>query len=100
MIGAKKLQHNINREATLSASSSRKICTYEYLKGREILPSDQSQIIERAKFIHSPFEKAFKKETKTIEGQEKNKLKLDKHKICRKNKNENQLKTYVQKISK
>ena len=71
MIGVKKLQYNINREATLSASSSRTICTYEYLKGIEILPFNQSQIIERAKFTYSPFEKAFKKETKTIEGQGK-----------------------------
>ena len=32
----------------------------------EILPSDQSQITEQARFIHSPLEKAFEKQTKTV----------------------------------
>ena len=49
-----KLQYNINREATIiSALSSSKTDKYEYLTGEEILPSNQSQIIE-AKFAHSP----------------------------------------------
>ena len=40
-----KLQYVINREATkISALSSRKIDKYEFLE--EILPSDQSRIIE------------------------------------------------------
>ena len=48
-----KLQYNINREATIiSALSSSKTDKYEYLTGEEILPSNQSQIIE-AKFAHS-----------------------------------------------
>ena len=49
-----KLQYNINREETIiSALSSSKTDKYEYLTGEEILPSNQSQIIE-AKFAHSP----------------------------------------------
>ena len=37
--------------------------------GEELLPSDQSRIIEQAKFTYSPFSKAF-------EEQGKNKFKL------------------------
>ena len=40
---------------------------YEYLTGEEILPSNQQQIIEQAKFTYSPLGKAFEKQTKTIE---------------------------------
>ena len=37
-----KLQYDINRKATkISASSSRKMDTYGYLTGEEILPSNQ-----------------------------------------------------------
>ena len=39
---------------------------YEYLTGEEILPSDQSRIIEQAKFIYSPLGKAFEKQIKII----------------------------------
>ena len=50
-----KLQYDINREATkISALSSRKIDKYEYLTGEEILPSDQSRIIEQVTFTYSP----------------------------------------------
>ena len=63
-----KLQHDINREAAkISALSSGKIDKYEYLTGEEILPSNQQQIIEEAKFTYSPVGKAFEKQTKTIE---------------------------------
>ena len=65
-----KLQSDINREAAkISALSSRKIDKYEYLTGEEILPSDQSRIIEQAKFTYSPLAKAFEKQIKTIEDQ-------------------------------
>ena len=65
-----KLQYDINREASkISASSSGKIDKYEYLTGEEILPSNQKQIIEQAKFTYSPLGKAFEKQTKTIEDQ-------------------------------
>ena len=63
-----KLQYDINREAAkISALSSGKIDKYEYLTGEEILPSNQQQIIEQAKFSYSPLGKAFEKQTKTIE---------------------------------
>ena len=65
-----KLQYDINREAAkISALSSGKIHKYEYLTGEEILPSNQQQIIEQAKFSYSPLGKAFEKQTKTIEDQ-------------------------------
>ena len=49
-----------------------------YLTGEEILPSNQKQIIEQAKFAYSPLGKAFEKEIKTIEDQGKNKVSLQK----------------------
>ena len=65
-----KLQYDINREAAkISALSSGKIYKYEYLTGEDILPSDQQQIIEQAKFTYSPLGKAFEKQIKTIEDQ-------------------------------
>ena len=71
-----KLQYDINWEAgQLSALSSGKIDKYEYLTGEEILPSNQRQIIDQAKFSYSPLGKAFEKQTKAIEEQGKNKLK-------------------------
>ena len=67
-----KLQYDINREATkISALSSGKIHKYEYLAGEDILPSNQQQIIEQAKFTYSPLGKAFEKQIKTIEDQDK-----------------------------
>ena len=60
-INNEKLQYNINREAAkTSALSSGKIDKYEYLTGEEILPSDQSRIIEQANFTYSPLGKALK----------------------------------------
>ena len=65
-----KLQYDINREAAkISALSSGKVDKYEYLTGEEILPSNQQQIIEQAKFAYSPLGKAFEKQIKTIEDQ-------------------------------
>ena len=74
----KKIQYDINTEAAaLSCLSSNKIGKYEYLTGKEILPTNQEQIIEQAKFTYSPLEKAFEKQIKTIEDQEKkNELRL------------------------
>ena len=49
-----KLQYDINRkEAKVLALSSGKIDKYGYLTGEEILPSNQKQIIEQAKFTYS-----------------------------------------------
>ena len=59
-----KLQYDINREAAkLSVLSSVEIDKYEYLTGEEILPSNQRQIIEHAKFAYSPLDKALEKQT-------------------------------------
>ena len=61
-IKAGKLQYNINKEAAkISALSSDKIGKYEYYTGEEILPSDQSGVMEQAKFTYSPLGKAFQK---------------------------------------
>ena len=61
----------INREAAkMLALSSGIINKYEYLKGEGILPSNQIQTIEQAKFG-----KAFEKQTKTIEDQQERQIK-------------------------
>ena len=65
-----KLQYDINREAAkISALSSGKFDKYEYLTGEEILPSNQQEIIQQAKFNYSPLGKAIEKQIKTIENQ-------------------------------
>ena len=59
-----KLQYDINREAAkISALSSGKTDKYEYLTGEEILPSNQRQILEQAKFAYSTLGKDFEKQT-------------------------------------
>ena len=66
-----KLQYDTNREAAkISALSSGKIHKYEYLTGEDILPSNQQQIIEQARFTYSPLGIAFEKQTKIIEAKE------------------------------
>ena len=71
-----KLQYNINREAAkISASSSGKIHKYEYLTNKDILPFNQQQIIEQAKFTYSPLGKAFEKQIKAMEDQGKKQVK-------------------------
>ena len=66
-----KLQYDINGEAAKISALSGKIDKYEYLTGEEILPSDQQQIIQQAKFTYSPLGKAFEKHIKTMEDQGK-----------------------------
>ena len=69
-----KLQYDINREAAkISALSSGKIDKYEYFIGEEILPSNQQQIIEQAKFTDSSLGKAFENKQKLLKIKEKNK---------------------------
>ena len=71
-----KLQYDINRKvAKISALSSGKIDKYEYLTGEEILPSNQKQITEQAKFTYSPLGKAFEKQTKTNKDQGEKQIK-------------------------
>ena len=70
-----KLQYDINREAAkISALSSGKLDKYEYLTGEEILPSNQQQLIQQAKFNYSPLGKAMKNKEKLLKIKEKNKL--------------------------
>ena len=70
-----KLQYDITREvAKKLALSSSKIDKYEYLTGEEILPSNQKQIIEQAKFTYSPLRKGFEKATKMIEDKGKTQI--------------------------
>ena len=65
-----KLQYDINREAAkISALSSGKFDKCEYLTGEEILPSNQQQIIQQAKFNYSPLGKALEKQRRTIKDQ-------------------------------
>ena len=64
-----KLQYDINRKAAKISAITGKIDRYEYLTGKEILPSNQKKIIEETKFTYSPLEKAFEKQIKTIEDQ-------------------------------
>ena len=70
-----KLQYNINREvAKRSALSSSKFHNYDYIAREEILPFNQQQMIEQAKFICSPLGKVFEQQTKTIEDQREKKM--------------------------
>ena len=62
-----KLQYHINKEvAKISALSSGKTHRYQYLSGEDILPSNQQQITEQARFTYFPLGKAFKRQIKTI----------------------------------
>ena len=52
-----------------------KLININILPFKEILPSNQRQIIEQTKFAYSPLGKAFEKQTNTIEEQGKNRQK-------------------------
>ena len=72
-----KMKYDTNRKAAkISELLSGKIDKNEYLTGEEILPYDQSRIIEQVKFTYSPLGESFEKQIKTIEDQGINKLKL------------------------
>ena len=71
-----KLKCDINREAAkISALSSGKVRKYEYITGEDILPSNQQQIIEQAKFSYSLLGKAFEKQIKTVKDQGEKQIK-------------------------
>ena len=60
-----KLKYYINREAAkISFKSSGKFQKYEYLTGEDVMPSNQQQITEQAKFTCSPLRKTFEKQIK------------------------------------
>ena len=84
-----KLQYDINREASkISTLSSGKLDKYEYLTDEEILPSNQQQIIQQAKFTYSPMGKVFEKQIKTIKDQGNKQVKAiqDNHQLVNINK--------------
>ena len=67
-----KLQFDVNREAAKTSTlSSGKMDNYGYLTDEEILPSNQRQTIDQAKFTYSLLRKAFEKQTKPIEEQQR-----------------------------
>ena len=71
-----ELQCDIDREAAkISALSSGKIHKYEYLTSEDILPSNQQQIIEQAKFTYSLLGKSFEKQINTTENQGERQIK-------------------------
>ena len=56
-----KLQYDIDREAAkISSKSSGKLHKYEYLFDEDILPSNQQQITEQARFTYSPLKSLLK----------------------------------------
>ena len=79
-----KLQYDINREtAKISALSSNKFNEYEYLTGKETLPSNQKEMIKQDKFTYSLLGKAFQKQIKAIEDQGDKQIKaIQNPKIC------------------
>ena len=67
-----KLKFDVNREAEKTSTLSyRKMDNYGYLTDEEILPSNQRQTIDQAKFTYSLLRKAFEKQTKPIEEQQR-----------------------------
>ena len=63
---------------------------YEYLPGEEILPSNQQQITEQAKFTYFPLGKALEKQVKTIKDQGEKQVKAiqDNKKLVKINKDD------------
>ena len=72
-----KLQYDTNRDAL----SSSEIHKDEYLTGEDILPSNQQQKIEHAKFTYSPLGKAFQKQIKGIEDQGQKQIKANQNQV-------------------
>ena len=73
MVRDEKLECDINKEAAkMSALLSGKIDKYEHLKGEDILPSNQRQVVEQATFEYSLLGNVFQKQAKTIHDQGKN----------------------------
>ena len=66
----------LKETANISALSSCKTDKYKWLTGEEILPHDQSRMIEEeVKFTYSPLRKAFEKQTKKTEDQKRKQVK-------------------------
>ena len=60
---------NYNKILTENQQKYRCYHQVRLMKCDEILLSDQSKIIKQAKFIYSPFGKAFEKQMETVENQ-------------------------------
>ena len=71
----KKYNTILTEGAKISALSSWKIDKYEDLTGEEILTSNQSRIIEPAKFTYSTLGKAFVEALKVLNPEEKKYIK-------------------------
>ena len=62
-----ELKYGINKKAAeITALSSGKINKYDYLTGKEVLPSNQQEMLEQAKFSYSTLWKAFEKQIITV----------------------------------
>ena len=73
----RKPQHDCKIEAAkIPALPSDNIDKYQYLTGEEILPSNQKQIIEQAKFTFSFLGRIYKNKQKQWKIKSKNKLML------------------------
>ena len=80
------MQQDINREAgkilALQSGENDKYDKYEYLTGKDILSSDQSIIIEQAKFTYSCFGKAsFEKQIKITKDQGEKQIKAIENRV-------------------
>ena len=76
-ISVEKLQYDINREAAkISAFSSGKIDKYEYLTGKEILPSGQRRVIEKTRLIIILEVKLWENKLKQLKIKEQNKFRF------------------------
>ena len=81
-IGDEKLQDDINGAAAkISSLWSGNIDRYEYITGEQILPFNQSRMIEQANFSYSTLAKAFEKQTKKTKKTNKQKNHVDRLKL-------------------
>ena len=72
-----KQQNHIGREAAkISAFSSGKIDKYEYLTGKEILPSGQRRVIEKTRLIIILEVKLWENKLKQLKIKEQNKFRF------------------------
>ena len=68
-----KLQNDMKTEAAkISALSSGEINKCHYLTGKQILPSDQSRMIEQTRLTSSSLAKAFEEQMEKVEDEEGN----------------------------
>ena len=76
-IRGEKLQYDIKEKSKkYQHYHLEKFTNANILTDEDILPSEQSRITEQTKFTYSPLGKAFEKQIKTIEEQEKKQIKV------------------------